>query len=158
VGCDGLPPRHQVKKVLLWHGASIQWHPNDSRFSFVWHYTTIKRYTEDISWPRCLLEFSTSWFTAEDGWTERKHISIIDSYFHAIVSWHMSMFRLIFRKPIVSSVSPVKILDRGPLRVSLVVQLKISDQSYIEQVISLDAGSPYIRWHTKVNRLIDRAV
>ncbi|XP_048766025.2 alpha-mannosidase 2C1-like [Ostrea edulis] len=65
-------------------------------------------------------------------------------------AWDVMDYHQETRKPLAIAVSPAKVLDRGPLRVSLVVQLKVSDQSYVEQVISLDAGSPYIRCQTKV--------
>ncbi|XP_061176887.1 alpha-mannosidase 2C1-like [Saccostrea echinata] len=65
-------------------------------------------------------------------------------------AWDVMDYHLETRKPIVTSIKPAEVLDSGPLRVSVVIQLKISDQSSIEQVISLDAGSPYLRCHTKV--------
>lgn len=49
------------------------------------------------------------------------------------------------------STKTTTIQDQGPLRVSLVVELKISDCSSIKQVISLDTGSPYLRFQTQVS-------
>ena len=42
------------------------------------------------------------------------------------------------------------VLDTGPLRVALQVDMEISKESSISQIISLDADSPYLRFETKV--------
>lgn len=54
------------------------------------------------------------------------------------------------------STKTTTIQDQGPLRVSLAVEIKISDRSSIKQVISLDTGSPYLRFQTQVS-LAERA-
>ena len=56
----------------------------------------------------------------------------------------------LFRKPVVVSIKEAVIEELGPLRVSLGVKLRVSDQSLIQQVISLEAGCPYLRFHTEV--------
>ena len=48
------------------------------------------------------------------------------------------------------SIKEAVIEEKGPLRVSLGVKLRVSDQSLIQQVISLEAGCPYLRFHTEV--------
>lgn len=58
---------------------------------------------------------------------------------------------IFFRKPVLLSTKKTTIQDQGPLRVSLVVEMKISDHSSIKQVISLDTGSPYLRFQTQVS-------
>ncbi|VDI17535.1 alpha-mannosidase [Mytilus galloprovincialis] len=65
-------------------------------------------------------------------------------------AWDVMDYHLETRKPINEKLQHVKILDEGPLRASLEFSLKISDKSYIKQVISLDAESPYIRFDTEV--------
>ncbi|KAL5009992.1 hypothetical protein ScPMuIL_012297 [Solemya velum] len=66
-------------------------------------------------------------------------------------AWDIMDYHLETRKPIESVIQHSTILDDGPLRVSLEVSLKISDRSYLKQVISLDAGCPYLKFKTEVN-------
>ncbi|XP_063403459.1 alpha-mannosidase 2C1-like [Mytilus trossulus] len=65
-------------------------------------------------------------------------------------AWDVMDYHLETRKPINEKLQHVKILDEGPLRASLEFSLKISDKSYIKQVITLDAESPYFRFDTEV--------
>lgn len=66
-------------------------------------------------------------------------------------AWDVMDYHLETRKPVLLSTKTTTIQDQGPLRVSLVVELKISDRSSIKQVISLDTGSPYLRFQTQVD-------
>ncbi|XP_074643597.1 alpha-mannosidase 2C1-like isoform X2 [Tubulanus polymorphus] len=66
-------------------------------------------------------------------------------------AWDVMDYHLETRKPVEHPIQLTKILDEGPLRASVEVSVKISDQSYIKQVISLDAGSPYLRFDTEVH-------
>ena len=45
------------------------------------------------------------------------------------------------------------IREEGPLRASVEVSIKISDSSYLKQMISLDADSPYLRVECEVSYL-----
>ena len=45
------------------------------------------------------------------------------------------------------------IREEGPLRASVEVSIKISDSSYLKQMISLDADSPYLRVDCEVSYL-----
>ncbi|CAG2231763.1 MAN2C1 [Mytilus edulis] len=65
-------------------------------------------------------------------------------------AWDVMDYHLETRKPISEKLQHVKILDEGPLRLQLEFSLKISDKSYIKQVITLDADSPYFRFDTEV--------
>ncbi|XP_078331778.1 alpha-mannosidase 2C1-like [Crassostrea virginica] len=66
-------------------------------------------------------------------------------------AWDVMDYHLETRKPVVVSIKEAVIEERGPLRVSLGVKLRVSDQSLIQQVISLEAGCPYLRFHTEVD-------
>ncbi|KAK3097644.1 hypothetical protein FSP39_011690 [Pinctada imbricata] len=55
------------------------------------------------------------------------------------------------RKPLEYALQQAMILDEGPLRASLQLSIKISDKSYLKQIISLDAGSPYLKFDTEVH-------
>ena len=65
-------------------------------------------------------------------------------------AWDVMDYHLETRKPLSEAMQHVKILDEGPIRASLEFSLKISDRSYIRQVISLDVESPFIRFDTEV--------
>ncbi|XP_064627602.1 alpha-mannosidase 2C1-like isoform X2 [Lineus longissimus] len=65
-------------------------------------------------------------------------------------AWDVMDYHLETRKPIDTVIQSAIIKDEGPLRVSVLVSLKISDKSYLKQHIILDAGSPYLRVDTEV--------
>lgn len=62
----------------------------------------------------------------------------------------MSFCYLINRRPVVDVREKAKIVLEGPLRASVEVSLKISDDSYVKQLIVLDAHSPYLAFNTEV--------
>lgn len=57
---------------------------------------------------------------------------------------------LINRRPVENVFEKAKIVLDGPLRASVEVSLKISDASYVKQLIVLDAHSPYLAFNTEV--------
>lgn len=67
-------------------------------------------------------------------------------------AWDVMPYYLEKRKLLLpTSSEEFKILEEGPLRVSLEFSSKISERSCLKQVISLDATDPYVRFHTKVD-------
>ncbi|XP_053397678.1 alpha-mannosidase 2C1-like isoform X2 [Mercenaria mercenaria] len=65
-------------------------------------------------------------------------------------AWDIMDYHLETRKPVEVVMSEAKIVEEGPLRAAVKVQLKISEKSRIDQVITLDVGSPYLKFSTKV--------
>ncbi|XP_065655728.1 alpha-mannosidase 2C1 isoform X2 [Hydra vulgaris] len=53
-------------------------------------------------------------------------------------------------KEILNLCAEIQIIDRGPLRASFQYRIQISEKSYISQLVSLDAGSDFIRFDTEV--------
>ncbi|XP_071792288.1 alpha-mannosidase 2C1-like [Asterias amurensis] len=66
-------------------------------------------------------------------------------------AWDVMDYHLETRKPITKMRSQASILDSSQLRCSIETKLSISDSSWIDQVISLDSGSPYLRFTTEVH-------
>jgi len=67
-------------------------------------------------------------------------------------AWDVMPYYLETRKLLLpTSSGEFKILHEGPLRVSVEFSLKISDQSSLKQIVSLDAGAPYVKFYTKVD-------
>jgi len=60
------------------------------------------------------------------------------------------------RRAVTEVLEKAKIVLEGPLRASIEVSLKISDTSYIKQVITLDAYSPYLSFTTEVGHSVGR--
>lgn len=65
-------------------------------------------------------------------------------------AWDVMDYHLETRKPVTEVIESVKILDQGPIRVSIQFSLKISDRSYLKQMITLDAVTPYLKCETEV--------
>ncbi|XP_060596944.1 alpha-mannosidase 2C1-like isoform X1 [Ruditapes philippinarum] len=65
-------------------------------------------------------------------------------------AWDIMDYHLETRKPVETVMSASRIVEKGPLRAAVKVQLKISERSHIEQLIILDAQSPYLKFSTKV--------
>ncbi|XP_038072171.1 alpha-mannosidase 2C1-like [Patiria miniata] len=65
-------------------------------------------------------------------------------------AWDVMDYHLETRQPITKAVTSAQILDNNQLRCSIQTKLFISDKSWIEQVISLDSGCPYLKFSTKV--------
>lgn len=66
-------------------------------------------------------------------------------------AWDVMEYHLETRQPLTCDSHGVScVLDTGPLRVALQVDVEISKKSSISQIISLDANSPYLRFETKV--------
>ncbi|XP_063971164.1 alpha-mannosidase 2C1-like [Lytechinus pictus] len=65
-------------------------------------------------------------------------------------AWDVMDYHLETRKP-VNECTSIEVVETNPLQVSLKVELKISDRSYIEQKIILRAHSKYLEFHTKVH-------
>ena len=66
-------------------------------------------------------------------------------------AWDVMEYHLETRQPLTcNSHGASCVLDTGPLRVSVQVDLDISKHSSISQTISLDSNSPYLRFETKV--------
>jgi len=59
-------------------------------------------------------------------------------------------YHLETRKPVEKALQHAVIVEEGPLRVSVKVSMKISDDSYIQQHISLCAGSAYVKFDNEV--------
>lgn len=66
-------------------------------------------------------------------------------------AWDVMDYHLETRRAVTEVLEKAKIVLEGPLRASIEVSLKISDTSYIKQVITLDAYSPYLSFTTEVN-------
>ncbi|XP_078370059.1 alpha-mannosidase 2C1-like isoform X2 [Oculina patagonica] len=67
-------------------------------------------------------------------------------------AWDVMPYYLESRKLLLpTSSEEFKILEEGPLRVSVEFSLKISEKSSLKQIVSLDAGAPYVKFHTKVD-------
>ncbi|KAK6187507.1 hypothetical protein SNE40_005515 [Patella caerulea] len=66
-------------------------------------------------------------------------------------AWDVMDYHLETRKLVDNVTQKAVILDKGPLRVTIQVCLRISEVSHIKQEITLDAGSPYITFKTQVS-------
>ncbi|CAH3126967.1 unnamed protein product [Porites lobata] len=67
-------------------------------------------------------------------------------------AWDVMPYYLETRKLLLpTSSEEFKILEEGPLRVSVEFSLRISEHSSLKQIVSLDATAPYVKFHTKVN-------
>ena len=68
-------------------------------------------------------------------------------------AWDVMEYHLETRRPLTcDSHGTSCVLDTGPLRVALQVDMEVSKESSISQIISLDASSPYVRFETKVHQ------
>lgn len=65
-------------------------------------------------------------------------------------AWDVMDYHLETRKPVEKVISEAKIIDEGPLRAVVKVKLEISEKSYIQQTITLDVGSPYLKFTAEV--------
>ncbi|GFR82439.1 RNA-binding protein 5 [Elysia marginata] len=66
-------------------------------------------------------------------------------------AWDVMDYHLETRKPVVTPIQRLRVDDESnPTHVSLEVSLQISDKSYLQQKIILEAGSPLIRFDTEV--------
>lgn len=66
-------------------------------------------------------------------------------------AWDVMPYYLESRKLLLpTSSEEFKILEEGPLRVSIEFSLRISEHSSLKQIVSLDAAAPYVKFHTKV--------
>jgi len=67
-------------------------------------------------------------------------------------AWDVMPYYLETRKLLLpTSSDEFRILEEGPLRVSVEFSLRISEHSCLKQVVSLDAAAPYVKFHTKVD-------
>ncbi|CAD5113260.1 DgyrCDS2438 [Dimorphilus gyrociliatus] len=66
-------------------------------------------------------------------------------------AWDVMDYHLETRKTLESAIEYARITESGPIRASLVFALKISDSSYIQQTIKLDALSPMLKFDTIVH-------
>ncbi|ESO98562.1 hypothetical protein LOTGIDRAFT_142661 [Lottia gigantea] len=66
-------------------------------------------------------------------------------------AWDVMDYHLETRKVVDTVNQSAEILDKGPLRVTIKVCLRISAVSSLEQYIILDAGCPYIKFINKVS-------
>ncbi|XP_032228742.2 alpha-mannosidase 2C1 isoform X2 [Nematostella vectensis] len=69
-------------------------------------------------------------------------------------AWDVMPYYLETRKPIVESTKQdncLRVLDRGPLRASVEFSLRISANSSLTQLVTLDASLPYVTFNTKVD-------
>lgn len=66
-------------------------------------------------------------------------------------AWDVMDYHLETRKTLESSIEYVRINEKGPLRGSIFFKLKISDSSYIQQTIMLDALSPMLIFDTTIH-------
>ncbi|XP_002739477.2 alpha-mannosidase 2C1-like, partial [Saccoglossus kowalevskii] len=65
-------------------------------------------------------------------------------------AWDVMDYHLETRKPVTTVKSPAYIVQDSTLSCAIAVSLQISEKSYIEQTISLDATSKYLKFDTKV--------
>eukprot|EP00058_Branchiostoma_floridae_P001181 XP_002586669.1 hypothetical protein BRAFLDRAFT_131178 [Branchiostoma floridae] len=65
-------------------------------------------------------------------------------------AWDVMDYHLETRKPLTDVSQQVHIVESGPLRAAVQVQIPISDVSSIRQTITLDTGSMELRFHTQV--------
>ncbi|KAK3704578.1 hypothetical protein RRG08_033620 [Elysia crispata] len=66
-------------------------------------------------------------------------------------AWDVMDYHLETRKPIVTPIQRLRVdEDSNPTHVSLEVSLQISDKSYLQQKIILEAGSPFVRFDTEI--------
>nr|XP_058950702.1 alpha-mannosidase 2C1-like [Pocillopora verrucosa] len=66
-------------------------------------------------------------------------------------AWDVMPYYLETRKLLLpTSSEDFKILEEGPLRVSVEFSIRISKHSSLRQTVSLDADLPYVKFHTKV--------
>ncbi|CAH1250253.1 MAN2C1 [Branchiostoma lanceolatum] len=65
-------------------------------------------------------------------------------------AWDVMDYHLETRKPLTDVSQQVHIVESGPLRAAVQVQIPISEVSYIKQTITLDTGSLELRFHTQV--------
>ncbi|GFO19170.1 alpha-mannosidase [Plakobranchus ocellatus] len=66
-------------------------------------------------------------------------------------AWDVMDYHLETRKPVLLPIQRLRIDEASnPTRVALEVSLQISDKSYLQQKIILEAGSPYVRFDTEV--------
>ncbi|XP_013387197.1 alpha-mannosidase 2C1 isoform X1 [Lingula anatina] len=66
-------------------------------------------------------------------------------------AWDVMDYHLETRKCVEEGIQYAMIVEEGPLRASVEVSLKISDHSYLKQVISLDVNCPYMKFSTEVH-------
>ncbi|XP_076466498.1 alpha-mannosidase 2C1-like [Babylonia areolata] len=65
-------------------------------------------------------------------------------------AWDVMDYHLETRKPVEQVIEKATVTERGPLRAAVQVKVRISADSWVVQTIRLDAGSPYISFHTQV--------
>lgn len=66
-------------------------------------------------------------------------------------AWDVMPYYLETRKLLLpTSSEEFKIMEEGPLRVSVEFSIRISERSSLRQTVSLDADLPYVKFHTKV--------
>lgn len=65
-------------------------------------------------------------------------------------AWDVMDYHLETRKPVETVIEKAIIREDGPLRASVEVKLMISDHSYVQQIISVEAQCPYIKFETEV--------
>lgn len=58
---------------------------------------------------------------------------------------------IVCRRAVSRVVQTARLVDKGPLRASVQVTLTVSDHSTLTQTIHLDAGCPYLAFHTQVH-------
>ncbi|XP_022094007.1 alpha-mannosidase 2C1-like [Acanthaster planci] len=88
--------------------------------------------------------------TSEEGCFYGNQFVIFDDIPLFWDAWDVMDYHLETRQPVTKQVTPAQIRDNNQLRCSIQTKLFISDQSWIEQVISLDSGCPYLKFTTKV--------
>ncbi|ELU16163.1 hypothetical protein CAPTEDRAFT_182455 [Capitella teleta] len=66
-------------------------------------------------------------------------------------AWDVMDYHLETRKPVETVIEKAIIREDGPLRASVEVKLMISDHSYVQQIISVEAQCPYIKFETEVH-------
>ncbi|KAL8600141.1 hypothetical protein ACOMHN_060093 [Nucella lapillus] len=66
-------------------------------------------------------------------------------------AWDVMDYHLQTRKPVEEVTEKATVTERGPLRACVQVKLRISADSSVTQTIRLDAGSPYISFHSQVD-------